>query len=409
FDDVVPEDWFYDYVMELSEEGVVGGRGNGGFDPGASVTVGEALKLVLLAAGAGEQAPVQGHWASGYASLMRALAPFSDGLLDDLDAHISRIGAARLAVTALGFGQSFSDTPFDDVDDSYVTALAELGVITGSQENGKTLIYPDRDLTRAEISAIVWRVRNAACIGTTQTVRYGSRVLEVMRGVPLNRYSKSDFSGYGKEMTYTESGVTVLRGIDVSRFQGDIDWNAVSEDGIDFAMLRVGGRYWGSGDIYDDQLFDAYYTGAEASGLKLGYYFYSQAVSVEEAIEEADYVIEKLLGRRVDAPVVFDWETAGASDARTNGLPVSTVCDCAVAFCERIRAAGYSPMIYMNTHDGYIKYDLSRLSEYSIWYAGQYNGEYPRFVYDFQMWQYTSSGSVNGVNGNVDMDLWFIR
>lgn len=409
FDDVMPEDWFYDYIMELCEDGVVGGRGDGTFDPNAPVTVGEALKLVLLAAGAEDQTPTQSHWASGYASLMRELAPFPDGLLDELDAPVLRLDAARLAAIAIGFGQSFSDSPFDDTDDTYVTALADIGVVTGSNEGGAVLFHPERQLTRAEIATIVWRLRNTVKAGTVQTVRYGSRELEVSGSVPLNRYDKNSFSGSGKEMTYTAPDTSVLRGIDVSRFQGEIDWEAARDDGIEFAILRVGGRFWGSGEIYDDKLFEEYYEGADEAGLKLGYYFYSQAITAEEALEEADYVIEKLKGRRVDAPVVFDWETAGASDARTNGLPVSTVCECAAAFCERIKSAGYSPMIYMNTHDGYVKYDLSRLSGYDIWYAGQYNGDYPCFVYNFLMWQYTSSGQVNGIEGGVDMDLWFLN
>ncbi|MBE7002752.1 MAG: hypothetical protein E7425_00500 [Ruminococcaceae bacterium] len=409
FDDVSPDSWYYDYVMELNENGVISGRGNGCFDPGAPVTAGEVLKLVLLAAGVEEQSPTDAHWASGYASYMAQLAPFSDGLLDALDEPVSRLDAARLAAVALGLGQSFADAPFADTDNGYVTALAEAGVVNGSKEQGELVFHPDSQLTRAEMSAIVWRLRCAAALGTTQTVRYGSRELDVIGGVPLNRYDPSGFAGDGKGKTYSEPGVTVLRGIDVARFQEEIDWETAKNDGIDFAILRVGGRFWGSGELYEDRLFETYYQGADEAGLRLGYYFFSQAITPAEAEEEADYVLEHLSGKRVDAPIVFDWETAGASDARTNGLPVQTVCDCAVAFCEKIAAAGYTPMVYMNTHDGYLKYDLSRLTDYQIWYAGQYNGAYPRFVYDFQMWQYTSSGEVDGVSGHVDMDLWFFR
>lgn len=406
--DVAENNWFYDYVMELSESGVIGGRGDGSFDPGAPVTVGEALKLSFLAAGWEEQAPTGTHWASGYADFARSAALLPDELLDTLDVPISRLSVARLAAGAIGFGQSFSESPFADVDDPYVTALSEAGVLTGMDENGETVYHPDQPLTRAEISTIVWRLRNAVTLGTKQTVRYGSRELNVVSGVAFNRYDKDAFSGEGISMTYAAPGVTALRGIDVSKHQGNIDWTAASEN-LDFAILRVGGRFWGSGDIYEDTLFEEFYAGAAATGLRLGYYFYSQAITPEEAVEEADYVIAKLQGKRVGAPVVFDWETAGADDARTNGLPVSVVCDCAVAFCERVKAAGYTPMIYMNTYDGYIKYDVSRLTDYDIWYAGQYNGAYPRFIYDFQMWQYTSSGSVNGVSGKVDMDLWLLR
>ena len=408
FSDVQESNWFYDYVMELSEGGVIGGRGDGSFDPASPVTVGEALKLVLLAAGAEEQSATGTHWASGYADYARTNGILPDELLADLDAPILRLDVARLAAGALGYGQSFSAAPFSDVDDTYVTALYEAGVLTGMEENGETVYHPDQQLTRAEISTIVWRLRNTVSIGAKQMVRYGSREIDVVSGAAFNRYDKNAFTGEGAAMSYTSSDVTALRGVDVSKHQGSIDWNAAAQ-GIDFAILRVGGRFWGSGSIYEDTLFEEFYAGAEGQGLRLGYYFYSQAITPEEAVEEADFVIEKLQGKRVDAPVVFDWETAGADEARTNGLPVSVVCDCAVAFCERIKAAGYTPMVYMNTYDGYIKYDVSRLADYDIWYAGQYNGAYPRFIYDFKMWQYTSSGKLDGINGSVDMDLWFLR
>ncbi len=410
FADVSADKWFYDYVMELNEGGVIGGRGDGSFDPDASVTVGEALKLILLAAGQEEQAAEEGaHWASGYASLAQEGGYLPDALLDDLNQPIRRVEVAQLAAKAIGFGQSFSDSPFADVDDGYVTALAELGVLTGMTAHGESVFYPNESLTRAEISTIVWRLRNARALGKTQTVSYASRELDVFADVPFNSYRKSGFSGSGKDMTYSEPGVTVLRGVDVSRFQGAIDWDALKAQGVDFAILRVGGRGQTVGEIYDDRMFEEYYAGANAAGLRLGVYFYSQAISVGEALEEADYVLDKLRGKRIDGPVVFDWETAGASGARTNDIPASLITDCAIAYCERVKSAGYSPMIYLMRYDGYMRYDLPRLLDYDWWYAGEYDGESPKFFYDFQMWQYTSSALLDGVEGKADMDLWFLR
>ncbi len=409
FDDVREGDWYYDYVMELNEGGVVSGRGDGSFDPSSSVTVGEALKLILLAAGHEEQAATGEHWASGYADYAHANDLLSAALLDSLDAPIRRVDVAYLAARAIGFGQVFTDSPFADSDDGYAAALYEIGVLTGIREHDEMHLYPSKPLTRAEVSAIVWRLRNTIALETVQTIRYESRTYEIASDVPLNRYNKNSFSGEGNTMAYDEPGVAVLRGIDVSKHQGEIDWEKAAADGIDFAILRVGGRGWTEGQIYDDACFEEYYASANAEGLRLGYYFYSQAVTTAEAVEEADYVIDKLRGRRVDGPVVFDWETAGSKSARTNDLPVSVVCDCAVAFCERIREAGYTPMVYMNAYDGYVRYNVGRLKDYAIWYAGQYNGEYPRFMYDFEIWQYTSSGDLDGINDGVDMDLWFLR
>lgn len=408
YPDVTDGKWFYDYVMELSEAQVINGRTDGTYAPEMPTTTGEALKLILLAAGHSEQPSDGSHWASGYADYVRERGYVKESVLDDLNAAITRRDVAHLAAGALGFGQSFGSSPFADIDDGFVTALAEIGVLEGSTEDGETVFHGDKNLTRAEVSAIVWRLRRASAHGTSQTVSYAGRSLEV-KDAALNRYDKNLFSGKDNTKDYNDPDLTVLRGVDASRYQGDVDWEAAAADGIDFAILRVGGRYQISGKIYDDVKFEEYYALASAAGLRIGVYFYSQAITVAEAKEEADYVLSKLEGKQIDGPVVFDWETAETSSARTNGLSVSIVCDCAVAYCERVKAALYTPMVYMNTYDGYIKYDVSRLRDYDIWYAGQYGGDYPKFIYDFVMWQYTDRGSVAGFDGSPDMDLWFIR
>lgn len=408
FPDVTEGSWFYDYVMELSEANVINGRSDGTYAPTLSVTTGEALKLILLAAGHSEQPTDGSHWASGYVNYAREKGYLPDAILDKPDEPITRRSVARVAALALGFGQSFKDSPFADIDDGFATALSEIGVLEGSVEDGETVFHGENPLTRSEVSAIVWRLRRARAFGTRQTLSYSSRTLTVA-DAPLNRYDKSLFSGSGKTMSYNDPDMTVLRGVDASRYDGDVDWAAAAKDGIDFAILRVGGRYQMSGELYDDIKFEEFYEGASAAGLRIGAYFYSQAISVREAEEEADYVLAKLEGKKIDAPVVFDWESAGSSGARTASTSVKTVCDCAVAFCEKIRAAGYTPVIYMNTYDGYIRYDLSRLTDYGIWYAGQYYGAYPKFVYDFIMWQYTDKGRLDGFSGRLDMDLWFLR
>ena len=409
YSDVQPENWFYDYVMDLSDQGVINGVGKGAYAPAQPTTTGEALKLILLAAGHEAQDATGAHWASGYVDYARGNHLLPDNLLSDPDQPITRGNVAQLAAKAIGFGQSFASSPFADTQDGYVVALAEAGVLEGMKEHDETVFHPERSLTRAEVSTIVWRLRNAVALHKTQTLTYAGRILSVAPGVPLNSYSADGFSGSGDAMDYTEPGVTVLRGVDVSRYQGTVDWDALWNAGARFAILRVGGRYQQSGEIYDDKLFEEYYAGAKAVGMRIGVYFYSQAINTAEAVEEADYVLGKLRGKELDGPVVFDWESAESASARTNGLPVATVCDCAVAYCERVKEAGYPPMVYMNAHDGYLRYDLSRLKDYDIWYAGQYNGPYPKFIYDFAIWQYTDTGSIAGIDGRADLDLWFFR
>jgi len=415
FSDVKDAHWFYDYVMELSEAEVVSGYPDGTYLPEAKVSTGETLKLVLRALGVAPQgAPEGAHWAQGYADYARARGYLAAAQTENLNAPLTRAEVARFTAKALGFSQANTASPFDDTRDGYATALYAAGILTGAEgEDGKLLFYPREELSRAEIATIVWRLYRAAALGTKQTLRhttsYSTYTLDILESVPRFSYDRDAFSGSGREMSYAEPGVTVRRGIDVSRFQGDIDWAAVRADGVEFAILRVGGRYQQSGELYDDARFEEYYRGARAAGLTVGVYFYSQAITAAEAREEADYVLEKLAGKTVDGPVVFDWETAGYASARTYGIETGVLCDCAAAFCESVRAAGHRPMIYFTKYDGYIKYDLSRLTAYDFWYADDYGGAAPLFFYDFRMWQYTNKGTVNGIKGSVDMDLWFER
>ena len=137
-------------------------------------------------------------------------------------------------------------------------------------------------------------------------------------------------------------------------------------------------------------------------------YYFSQAITVEEAREEAAYVIEQVKDYDLTYPVVFDWERQNYAGSRTQTVPsVSTMCKMANAFCEDITAAGYEAMVYFNPSEGYKQYDLSQLMDYPFWLA-QYNSV-PTFYYDFDMWQYTSTGRVPGISGNVDINLRFFR
>ena len=193
------------------------------------------------------------------------------------------------------------------------------------------------------------------------------------------------------------------------RMQNDLNLNimdVMKADGVDFAILRVGGRGYTEGGLYADTKFEQNLQGALDAGLEVGVYFFSQAITVKEAEEEARFVLDKIRGYALTGPVVFDWEALGKSEARTYGLDTDTLCRCALAFCELVEEAGYTPMIYLTSYAGYVKYDLSRVMDYPFWFA-EYDKAAPTFYYHFQMWQYTSKGSVDGIQGNVDMNLWF--
>lgn len=408
FLDVQKGDWYYNYVAALHSKDIVGGYGNGYFGANDPLTAGAALVMVLKAAGSGSLTATGSHWASGYADYAMAKGYMTSEEIGDLDGDIPRIKVAHLAAKALGLSPSNAKSPFSDVDDGYVTALYEMGIVTGTTENGKTVFLPDKPITRAEISVVVWQVDRVHNYG--KQIYFQSTYYDILDSVPVNSYNNNYFtknaSGY---MAYTEPGVETALGIDVSVYQGVIDWQKVADAGVDFAIIRVGYRGYGSeGKMMPDKYFVQNIEGALNAGLDVGVYYFSQAITVEEARQEAAYVIEQVKNYPLTYPVVFDWERQNYSGSRTQTVPsVNTMCQMANAFCADITAAGYEAMVYFNPSEGYKQYDLSQLMNYPFWLA-QYNSV-PTFYYDFDMWQYTSSGRVSGISGNVDLNLRFFR
>ncbi len=170
-------------------------------------------------------------------------------------------------------------------------------------------------------------------------------------------------------------------------------------------MLRCGYRGYSEGGLVKDEKFEEYAAEAERVGLKLGVYFFTQAVSVEEAEEEAEYVIGLIKDYKISYPVAFDTEYIDDDSARTNTTEISDelrskMC---VAFCEKIKEAGYYPMIYASENWMRRYLELEPLRDYDFW-APQYLDEND-FLYDFTMWQYTDSGNIPGVKGEVDLDM----
>lgn len=241
---------------------------------------------------------------------------------------------------------------------------------------------------------------------TGPTVSVGGQTVHVDQNLEQSEFTQEDFSLDEATGRVTCLSREALTGIDVSSHQGDIDWAAVAGDGISFAMLRIGNRGYSQGALQADTSFETNLVGARENGLLVGCYFFSQAVSVEEAQEEADFVLTLLNGRAMDLPVVFDWEyIEDQEDARTNQVDAQTVTDCAVAFCDRIAQAGYQTAVYRNGMLGYLHYDQAQLERYDAWYA-EY-APWPSFAYAFDLWQYSNTGTVAGIGGNVDLDLWF--
>lgn len=226
-------------------------------------------------------------------------------------------------------------------------------------------------------------------------------------GVPVNKLDNNGFTADSNLKYYSENGKSAsTEGIDVSSYSGDIDWKKVRESGIDFAMIRVGGRGYGeNGEMYTDERALEYINGAKAEGIKVGAYFFSQAISTEEAIEEADYVKTVLGDIKLDYPVAYDWEIIKDDDARTDNVSANQATECARAFCDRVKELGYTPILYSPSRELYFKYDLSRLADIDIWYCEYAN--VPTFYYEFSMWQYSATGTIDGIDGAVDLNVCF--
>ena len=228
-----------------------------------------------------------------------------------------------------------------------------------------------------------------------------------LEGVPASTFTAEMFTGAGSQIKYLGSDYEVLRGIDVSEHQLDIDWNSVAQSGVDYAYIRVGRRGYTEGGLFEDPYFKANVQGAQNAGLKVGVYMFSQAITVQEAIEEARFVLERIGAYNITLPVVFDWEKIHEADARTADITMEGRTDCAVAFCETVKNAGYTPCVYFNRNLGYYGYDLTRLTDYMFWFALPESG-FPNFYYAADMWQYSFTETVPGINVETDMNLWFI-
>ena len=228
-----------------------------------------------------------------------------------------------------------------------------------------------------------------------------------LEGVPANELTEEFFSSNGGRIEYIGSDYDVLRGVDVSEHQLDIDWKQVAASGVDYAYIRVGWRGYTEGGLFEDAYFERNIQGALDAGLHVGVYMFSQAVTVQEAIEEADFVLERIGKYNVTLPVVFDWEKIEAAEARSHGLTMELRTDCARAFCETVKSAGYVPCVYFNRNLGYYGYDLTRLTDYEFWFSLP-ESEFPNFYYACDMWQYSFTETVPGIAEPTDMNLWFI-
>ena len=221
---------------------------------------------------------------------------------------------------------------------------------------------------------------------------------EKVTGEQVIQGAKYNFASDGSLVT--GSGTM---GIDVSKWNGTIDWNAVKNSGVSYVIIRCGYRGSSAGALIDDPKFKSNIQGATAAGLKVGIYFFTQAVDEVEAVEEASMVLDRIRGYKISYPIFLDVEASGGRGDKIDKTTRTAVCK---AFCKTIQDAGYTAGIYANKTWLNEKINTSELSAYKIWLA-QYAAE-PTYTGRYDLWQYTSSGKVSGISGNVDLNTSYL-
>ena len=244
------------------------------------------------------------------------------------------------------------------------------------------------------------KIRYTASSGIRSIVMQESQINAAAEDTALTSEDKKEESGF--------SGIELpagTLGIDVSKYNKSIDWERVRAAGVEFAIIRAGYRGSSTGVLVEDPYFRQNLVGAKEAGVKTGVYFFTQAVNEAEAREEAEAVASLVNVRDLSMPVFLDVESSGnAHGGRADGLDIATRTAVVKAFCEAAEELGYDAGVYANK-TWMTKYlNMEELAPYTKWLA-QYNTAGPTYTGDYSIWQYTSSGTVDGIQGRVDLDI----
>ena len=209
---------------------------------------------------------------------------------------------------------------------------------------------------------------------------------------------------------YDENGTEAQNiGIDVSYYNNQIDWVALKAQGFDFALIRLGGRGWGSGNLYDDRLTQAFLHGAHDAGFRVGAYFYSAARNPAEALEEAQASLKELNGIQLDLPLFIDMEMSGNyPEGRSDTLSPAERSSVIETFCKTVSSAGYQAGLYAS--EAYCRYNLDyeATTQFPLWMASYTaDNKLPQYISGYAIWQQTDSAYAGGIDGSFDLDLIF--
>ncbi len=230
---------------------------------------------------------------------------------------------------------------------------------------------------------------------------------EIIKDMPRNDYNlENNLINENGLLTYKDSKRESVKGVDLSKYNGTVDFTKLKEAGVGFAMLRLASRGYGSGKISLDEKFVEYAQNAQVAGIQIGAFFYSQAVNENEAVEEANYIVGAISGFNVKYPVAIDIERVSGDEARTDKLTNKERTSIVKMFCDTVKGYGYKPIIYASSEMLVGGLDLKELQDYDVWLADEkIPTEYP---YRFGMWQYNTKGHIDGITGDIDLDISFI-
>ncbi len=230
---------------------------------------------------------------------------------------------------------------------------------------------------------------------------------EILKDVPKNDYDfENSLINENPFLKYKDGKRESIKGVDLSKYNGTVDFNKLKEAGVGFAMLRLGSRGYGTGKIALDEKFVEYAQNAQLAGIQTGAYFYSQAVNEAEAMEEANYIVGAVSGFNIKYPIAIDIERVENDDARTDKLTNADRTKIVKTFCETVKGYGYKPIIYASKEMLIADLDLNELSEYDVWLSDdKMPTDYP---YRFSMWQFNKKGALDGITGDIDLNISFI-
>ena len=371
FSDVPESYWGYPYIAVGRQAGYIEGVGNNRFSPTSSLTVEQFCVILRKITGSTPNGSV-----SGSADL-KISAWAADAVYACLDAGLMSLDAD---------GHIVSQTVSGNIGDTTTTcSRGDMAMILARYvDSGAAVEPPPLQMQHRDVAAYDWDESLFSYDSTTTM------------------------------LSYNDPSATVMQGIDVSYYQGTIDWQQVKDSGVQVVIIRCGYRGYGSaGKLCGDTQFQSYIQGASAVGLKIGVYFYATAVNYTEAYAEADYVQSLIEPYKslITMPVVYDWEIA-SSTARNASVSADVITQCFYAFSDRITQYGYVPTVYFSKNLGK-KLDLTSVGTTDFWLAYHFDfspdkdtGELPAITTGWNtkinMWQYTSSGICPGIPGNVD-------